>query len=166
MSDRRSRIASSLESQQSRLTKAKAAVARSRAALSALDRKRDTRRKIIAGGAALAEASANPDFAAALQGVLARRVTADRNRELFELDGPASPPPSGAIPGWHPVKLPDGTWGSAAAASDSLPPELVGRRIIVTDRAGRSWTATVLEVVGRQGDRILVRDSGRPRNGA
>ena len=69
----------------------------------------------------------------------------------------------GAIPGFRPAKLPDGAWGSVLtdAYAAYLPSELVGRRIVVTDRRRRSWTATVLEVVDRSADRVLVRDSGR-----
>lgn len=71
---------------------------------------------------------------------------------------PSHPPP-GAIPGWHPSRLPDGKWG--ARTYDAVPHELVGRKIIVTDRRGRHWTATVLEVVERSDSHVLVRDSGR-----
>ena len=66
---------------------------------------------------------------------------------------------SRAIPGWHPAKLPDGKWG--ARTYDAVPHELAGRKIVVTDRRGRSWTATVLEVVERNLPLVLVRDSGR-----
>ena len=68
----------------------------------------------------------------------------------------------GAIPGFRPVKLPDGAWGSVLsdAYAAYLPAELVGRRIVVTDRR-RSWTATVLAVVERSETSVIVRDSGR-----
>ena len=76
---------------------------------------------------------------------------------------PDHAPRLGAIPGFRPEKLPGGAWGSVLtdAYAAYVPAELVGRRIVVTDRRRRSWTATVLEVVERSETRILVRDSGR-----
>jgi hypothetical protein len=50
-------------------------------------RKRDTRLKIIVGGAALAEARANPEFGSLLYEMLARRVEDPRDKALIA-DGP------------------------------------------------------------------------------
>ena len=65
---------------------------------------------------------------------------------------------------WKPAKLPGGGWGSALRGppADALPAELAGRQIVVTDRAGRSWTAEVAEIVRREPGLALVRDTGRP----
>ena len=74
------------------------------------------------------------------------------------------PPPRTSLPvltGWQPAKLPDGKWGARHDAASVLPSRLVGRRIVVTDRKGRAWTAVVLEVVERTEDSVLVRDTPR-----
>jgi len=74
------------------------------------------------------------------------------------------PPPRTGLPvltGWRPAKLPDGNWGACHDAASLLPSTLVGRRIVVTDRKGRAWTAVVLEVVERTEDSVLVRDTPR-----
>lgn len=73
-------------------------------------------------------------------------------------------PPRTRLPvltGWRPAKLPDGDWGARHDAAGVLPSGLVGRRIVVTDRKGRAWTAVVLEVVERTEDSVLVRDTPR-----
>jgi hypothetical protein len=46
-------------------------------------RKQDTRRKIIVGGAVLAEARTNPQFGKELFEILSRRVTDERDRRLI-----------------------------------------------------------------------------------
>ena len=84
---------------------------------------------------------------------------------------PAAPPgaedppaPAAPIPGWRPCRR-DSGWGSAleGPAADSLPDNLAGSPITVTDSKGFSWTATVSAVVERSPGRITVTDSGRPR---
>jgi hypothetical protein len=45
------------------------------------DRKRDTRRKIIVGGAVLAHMEKHPDFAKTMTGILASSVARPRDRE-------------------------------------------------------------------------------------
>ncbi len=55
-------------------------------------RKQDTRRKIIIGGAVLAEAKTNPEFAKELYSLLSRRVTDPRDWALIV------PPKSKAVP--------------------------------------------------------------------
>ena len=79
-----------------------------------------------------------------------------------DINTPSSSP--APIPGWKPCRLDDG-WGSALAgtAADSLPEDLIGALIAVTDRSGSSWTASITAVVERSHDRVVVTDSGRPR---
>ena len=67
------------------------------------------------------------------------------------------------LAGWRPCKLGDG-WGAvldgpgvAALAEDPR-----GTPIRITDSRGGAWTATIAEVVSRDQQRIVVRDSGRP----
>jgi hypothetical protein len=48
------------------------------------ERKRDTRRKIIVGGAVLAHAALHPAFAEELKGVLKLAVTRDRDRDTIK----------------------------------------------------------------------------------
>ena len=64
------------------------------------------------------------------------------------------------LPGWIPSRLPDGSWGSRHDAPSILPPELVGRRIVVCTKQGRMFTTRILKVVSRSGERVLVRDTG------
>lgn len=169
MPDRRSRLTASLESKRARLDRAQAELARARSALKALDRKRQTRWKIVLGGAVLAEAAADPAFRQQLDALLDRRVTAERDLPLLaEWRGRPTPPqreaPPGALVGFRPAKLPGGGWGSVldGPRADALPAELAGCQIVVTDRSKRSWTAEVLEIVQREKGRLLVRDTGRP----
>lgn len=77
-----------------------------------------------------------------------------------ERAGP-SPADLPAIPWWRPNKLPDGSWGARHDAPDVLPADLIGRRIIVTDRWRHGWIATVLEVIERTPEYVLVRDTPR-----
>ena len=49
------------------------------------ERKRDTRRKIIAGALALEHASIDPQFRAAMQKLIEQNVTREGDRELFDL---------------------------------------------------------------------------------
>ena len=90
----------------------------------------------------------------------------DQDRALFGLP-PRSPagedrsalPATAPLEGWRPARLPDGSWGSLYTGphSEALPPELVGLTIAVRTRSGKSWDATVTEVVERSPERILVR---------
>ena len=66
--------------------------------------------------------------------------------------------------GWHPARLPDGTWGSRHDAAALLPQQLLGRRIVVEARKNRKWTSEILEVVERTDEAVLVRD-GKPYQG-
>ncbi len=87
-------------------------------------------------------------------------IAAALDRELpADLKAPSREP----LAGWRPCKLGDG-WGAelegpgvAALAEDPR-----GTPIRITDSRGSSWTATITEVVSRNPQRIVVRDSGRP----
>ena len=87
-------------------------------------------------------------------------IAAALDRELpADLEAPNRQP----LAGWRPCKLGDG-WGAvldgpgvAALAEDPR-----GTPIRITDGRGSSWTATITEVVSRNPQRIVVRDSGRP----
>ena len=87
-------------------------------------------------------------------------IAAALDRELpADLEAPNRQP----LAGWTPCKLGDG-WGAvldgpgvAALAEDPRPAP-----IRITDSRGGSWTATITEVVSRNQQRIVVRDSGRP----
>lgn len=57
------------------------------------ERRADTRRKIILGGAAMAEAKADPQFAELMMGILRRRVIDPRDRTLLALDMDQIPDP-------------------------------------------------------------------------
>ena len=102
-------------------------------------------------------------------------------------DGTALPPSAeGAtardadapIPGWRPCRVPARTsstqrsgtqqateWGSRLKGLRrvaQLPAALCGRTITVTDSDERSWTTTVTDVVSRDEETVVVRNSGRP----
>ena len=87
-------------------------------------------------------------------------IAAALDRELpADLEAPRRQP----LAGWKPCKLGDG-WGAvldgpgvAEVAEDPR-----GTPISITDSRGDSWTATITEVVSRNRQRIVVRDSGRP----
>ena len=90
----------------------------------------------------------------------------DEDRALFGLPSksPAgadhtAPSPSAPLEGWRPARLPDGSWGNlyAGPGLEALPQELVGLTITVRTRSGKSWDATLTEVVERSPDHILVR---------
>ena len=88
---------------------------------------------------------------------LRRVITEALDREF------PSPGPIDAIPGWHPSKLPDGSWGAIfRGKAASLPDNLVGVPIAVRTSVGACWTATVLEVLERSERRVRVRHSGQP----
>lgn len=59
---------------------------REKAKLKTAERKRDTRRKIVAGAIVLTHAELDPEFNAQLSRLLAKHVTRPEDRELFDLD--------------------------------------------------------------------------------
>ena len=80
-----------------------------------------------------------------------------------ELPADLEVPKRQSLAGWKPCKLADG-WGAVldgpGAAEVAEDPR--GTPISITDSRGGSWTATITEVVSRNQQRIVVRDSGRP----
>ena len=134
---------------------------RVRSRLSSSERKLRTRRLIVLGGLMEKEAP-TADLLAKLDATLER----NQDRALFDLPpkSPAgadrTPPPASApLEGWRPARLPDGSWGSLYTGPNpkALPPDLVGLTISVRTRSGKSWDATVTEVVEPTSDRLLVR---------
>ena len=134
---------------------------RVRSRLSSSERKLRTRRLIVLGGLMEKEAPS-----ADLLSKLDRSLDRDQDRALFGLPpkSPAGadrtpPAPSAPLEGWRPGRLPDGSWGSLYSGpdTDALPQELVGLTITVRARSGKSWDATITEVVEHSPDRILVR---------
>ena len=71
-----------LEEKQAQL---KARIDQKRAQVRSAERKRDTRRKIIAGAVVLEHAQIDPIFGATLRDLLARHVTRDEDRKLLDL---------------------------------------------------------------------------------
>ena len=87
-------------------------------------------------------------------------IAAALDRELpADLEAPERQP----LAGWKPCKLGDG-WGAVLDGPGvaALAADLRGTPIRITDSRGGSWMATITEVVSRDQQRIVVRDSGRP----
>ena len=76
-------------------------------------------------------------------------------------DAKDSPKP---IVGWKPVRIGDKGWGSQliGKAVADLPQELNGVPIIVTSSKAGSWEARIEEVVSRDENSVIVRDTGKP----
>jgi hypothetical protein len=135
---------------------------RVRSRLSSSERKLRTRRLIVLGS--LMEKECPP---ADLLDKLDRSLDRDQDRALFGLppklgagDDRTSPAAASApLQGWRPARLPDGSWGClyTGPAPQDLPLELVGLAIAVRARSGKSWDATITEVVERAPGRLLVR---------
>ena len=62
-----------------------ARIQKKKAEVSKMNRKRDTRRKVIAGAIALEHMGHDQHFAAAMQRLLAQHVTRPEDRKLFDL---------------------------------------------------------------------------------
>lgn len=98
---------------------------------------------------------------------LRRLVARELDRELAPeaeapTPAPEPKPAPGPIPGWGPYKLEDKSWGSYwMGDTRKLPENLVGCSIQITTAAGMTWIATVVEVLERRADFVLVRDSGK-----
>ena len=100
---------------------------------------------------------------------LRRLVARELDREFgAEPDGPAPTPspepktPPGPIPGWSPYSLGKDTWGACwRGDTRKLPGNLLGCSIRITTRKGDSWISTIVEVIERREEFVLVRDSGK-----
>ena len=84
-----------------------------------------------------------------------------------ETPEPPSPDPAKTpIKGWKPRRLPGGEWGAVLSGPSvaELPDndQLPRTPIIVTDNKGDAWTTTLVELVTRTDDTIVVRTAGRP----
>ena len=144
-------------------------IKRSKSRLSTAERKRRTQRLILLGRLREHQMETQPGVKAAVLAELDVFLTRNDHRALWglpPLDKPSKPTaaPSAStgsrddsIPGWHPKKLPDGSWGAAFSGDTAALPELVGLPITVTPRNGKSWTATVIEVIERTDHRVHVR---------
>ena len=132
-----------------------------RSRLSSQERKLRTRRLIVLGG--LMEKEGPPED---LLSKLDRSLDRDQDRALFGL--PPKAPAGGdrtataasaPLEGWRPGRLPDGSWGGLYVGRHpkALPLELVGLTVAVRARSGKSWEATITEVVERSPDSLLVR---------
>lgn len=93
--------------------------------------------------------------------------------EPVPVETPATPlpkpnPAKTLIKGWKPRRLPGGEWGAVLTGprvpeipdNDQLP----RTPIVVTDNKGDAWTTTLVDVVSRTNDTIVVRTAGRPRD--
>ena len=89
------------------------------------------------------------------------------------VETPATPPPKPdpvktPIEGWKPRRLPGGEWGAVLSGANvaELPDndQLPRTPIVVTDNKGDAWTTTLVDVVSRTDDTIVVRTAGRPRD--
>lgn len=84
-SPQQARLAASVAAAKERVARAQADLARRKARLAAANRKADTRRKILAGAWALAQAERSQKARAKLRKGLDDYLTADRDRALFDL---------------------------------------------------------------------------------
>ena len=155
-------------------------IARLRNVESAKARKRDTRRKILAGSWVLAESERDPALSQRLRTGLDAFLERDGDREVWGLtprpkpSDAAEPPADELAPdqnkpplaGWTPRELDQG-WGAvlegAQVADLPTSDQLRGTPIVVTDRRGDAWTTTLTAVVSRSDTEIVVTNTGRPR---
>lgn len=150
-------------------------VRQAQARLNAHERRRRTRRLILMGTLLehqVSQSEAHSGLLRDLDDFLKR----DRDRELFDLPplvesaAPATAPapaqgrPADRLPplqGWIPASLPDGSWGARHSAPGKLPADLEGATIEIKTRKGDVLIRTVVEIVERTTDYVLVRDSGK-----
>jgi len=149
-------------------------IRRAEARLRGQARRDDTRCKVLVGAAVIAEVQTIPQRKRRLYDLLDKRLTRTDDRalcaRLLDLPDLAAPAASRAplvspedpIPGWHPFKLPDGSWRARFEGDTSkLPDELIGCHIVATRSSG-NWIATVLEAVERSSRHALVRCTAPP----
>ena len=71
---------------------------------------------------------------------------------------PVKAAPPVPLPGWTPAKVKGGVWGARFQGDTrTLPADLDGLTISVRTSSGKSWDATITDVVERSPDRTLVR---------
>ena len=141
-------------------------IRRAQTRITAAQRKQRTRRLIVLGSV-LEKQHSHPDLISLLDQALDR----DQDRALFDLppkgtagDDRSAAAESAPLEGWRPTRLlglpyTDDSWGClyTGTAPQALPPDLLGLTITVRARNGKSWNATITEVLERSGDRVLVR---------
>ena len=154
-------------------------VRQAQARLNAHERRRRTRRLILMGTLLEHQVSQSEETLSRLLRDLDGFLKRDRDRELFDLPPlaeaapvAAAPPPAAspgcpaerlpALRGWTPAGLPDGSWGARHSVPGKLPADLEGATIEIKTRKGDILTRTVVEVIERTADYVLVRDSGKP----
>ena len=150
-------------------------VRKAQARLNTHERRRRTRRLILMGTLLEHQVSHSEEAQSRLRHDLDVFLKRDRDRELFELPplgglAPASSgpspdlaPPAAELPplrGWIPARLPDGDWGARHPAPEKLPADLEGATIEIKTRGSGSLIRSVVEVLHRDADSVLVRDSG------
>ena len=139
-------------------------IRRAQTRLSAAERKRRTRRLIVLGSL-LEKQHSHPELIALLDQALDR----DQDRALFDLPPrsvSAQASPSAPLSGWTPAKITDGAWGARFQGDiRTLPEDLEGLAISVQAKSGKSWDATITEVIELVPDRILVRTQRLERSG-
>ena len=101
-------VADKVAALQRRKSEIEARLGQLKAREKSVERKRDTRRKVIAGAYALEHSEFDPAFKATLFGLLDQYVERPADRELFEL-----PPKKDATPGAVPPKQKKEADGSA-----------------------------------------------------
>ena len=81
---------------------------------------------------------------------------------------PSPDPAKTPIEGWKPRRLPGGEWGAVLTGANvaELPDndQLPRAPIVVTDNKGDAWTTTLVDLVSRTDDTIVVRTAGRARD--
>ena len=152
-------------------------VRQAQARLNAHERRRRTRRLILIGTLVEHQVSHSEEAQSRLRLDLDAFLKRDRDRELFDLPPLAEPVPDSSAPapdlapaspelpplrGWRPTQLPDGDWGARHLAPGKLPADLEGATIEIKTRGGDTLIRTVVEVLHRDADYVLVRDSGKP----
>ena len=139
--------------------------------ITAAERKRRTRELILIGSVVKKKADQDSRTRLWLDQALDEALERPQDRELFDL--PLTPDtstaqtvstPADPLPGWRPHRLKTGEWGSIYLGDTSaLPSDLVGAHITVQSRKGQTWTATVMAVLDRSSEQVIVADSGRPQ---